>query len=163
MENSNVNNQKDGVSVVVKPPILFLAFLILGIALHFMVKLTIFSESSVGYGYIIGALLILSGVSLIIWAAKTFKKLGETPHHGKPIHSIMTSGPFQFTRNPMYLSLTSIYIGLSLIINTYWLLLFLPFVLIILHYGVILREEKYLEKKFKEEYVSYKSQVRRWF
>ncbi|KKS25833.1 MAG: hypothetical protein UU84_C0036G0009 [Candidatus Yanofskybacteria bacterium GW2011_GWC2_41_9] len=75
----------------------------------------------------------------------------------------MTSGPFQFTRNPMYLSLTSIYIGLSLIINTYWLLLFLPFVLIILHYGVILREEKYLEKKFKEEYVSYKSQVRRWF
>ena len=160
---TSVTNQKGGVSVVVKPPVLFFAFLALGIILRFIVKLAIFSESSVNYGDTAGGLLILSGVSLIIWAAKTFKKLGETPHHGKPIHKIIVSGPFQFTRNPMYLSMISIYIGLSLIINTYWLLLFLPFVLIILHYGVILREEKYLEKKFKEEYVSYKSQVRRWF
>jgi len=162
MENSNPTNQKDGVNVVVKPPILFLAFIVLGIALRFMVKLTIFSESRVGYGYFAGGLLILSGVSLIIWAAKTFRKLGETPHHGKLIHKIIASGPFKFTRNPMYLSMASIYIGLSLIINTYWLLLFLPIMLIILRYDVILREEKYLEKKFKEEYVSYKSRVRRW-
>ncbi|MDP2741640.1 MAG: methyltransferase [bacterium] len=161
MENSNPTNQKDGVNVVVKPPILFLAFLALGIVLRFMVKLTILSESRVDYGYFAGGLLILSGVSLIIWSVKTFKKFGETPHHGKPIHKIIASGPFKFTRNPMYLSMTSIYIGLSMIINTYWLLLFLPIMLIILHYRVILREEKYLEKKLKKEYVPYKSQVRR--
>jgi len=160
---ASVTNQKDGVSVVIKPPVLFLAFLVLGIMLNFIVKLAIFSESSVGYVYFAGGLLILSGVSLIIWAAKTFKKSGEAPHHGNPIHKIITSGPFQFTRNPMYLSMISIYIGLSIILNTYWLLLFLPPMLTILHYGVILREEEYLENKFKEEYVSYKSQVRRWF
>lgn len=148
---------------MVRPPVLFLAFIVLGITLNFIVKSVIFSESNVGYGYIAGGLLILSGVSLIIWAAKTFWKFGETPHHGKPIHKIIASGPFKFTRNPIYLSFVSIYIGLSIIINTYWLLLFLPLLLIILYYDVILREEEYLEKEFKEEYVSYKSQVRRWF
>ena len=161
MENPNFTNQKDGVGVIVEPPILFLAFLILGIALHFIIKFSIFSQSSVGYAA--GGLLIILGVFLAGWAIKTFKKLGETPHHGNPIHKIIASGPFQFTRNPMYLSFTFIYIGLSMIINTYWLLLLLPIVLISLHSGVILREEEYLEKKFKDQYVSYKSRVRRWF
>ena len=161
MENPNFTNQKDGVGVIVEPPILFLAFLILGIALRFIIKFPIFSQSSVGYAA--GGLLIILGVFLAGWAIKTFKKLGETPHHGNPIHKIIASGPFQFTRNPMYLSMISIYIGLGLIINTYWPLLFLPLMLIILHYGVILREEEYLEKKFKDQYVSYKSRVRRWF
>src|SRR3989344_122889 len=147
-----MDNQKEGVSVVVKPPVLFLLFLVLGIALSFIVKLAIFSESSAGYGYIAGGFLILLGVLLLTWAIKTFKKLGETPHHGKPIHKIIDSGPFKFTRNPIYLSFTSIYIGISIIINTYWLLLFLLIMLIILHYGVILREEEYLKRKFKEEY-----------
>ena len=163
MKNSNPINQKDGVSVVVKPPILFLAFLILGTALRFIIKLAIFSGSSISYGYIVGGFIILLGISLRNWAVKTFKKFGETLHHGKSIHKIVTSGPFQFTRNPMYLSFTFIYIGLSMIINTYWLLLLLPIVLISLHSGVILREEEYLEKKFKDQYVSYKSRVRRWF
>lgn len=163
MENLNSTNQKDGVDVVVRPPILFFAFLILGVALRFTIKLEIFSEPDVDYGYIAGGLLIISGVLLISWAVRTFKEAGETPHHGKSIHKIIASGPFKFTRNPMYLSLISIYIGLSIIINTYWLLLLLPIMFIILHYGVILREEKYLEGEFKEEYISYKSKVRRWF
>jgi len=161
MQNSNSNNQKDGVRVVIKPPILFLAFFILGIALRFIIKFPIFSQSSIGY--VAGGLLIILGAFLAGWAVKTFKKLGETPHHGRPIHKIVDSGPFKFSRNPMYLSLAFIYIGLSMIINTYWLLLLLPIMLIVLHYGVILREEEYLKRKFKEEYLSYRSKVGRWF
>jgi len=161
MENSNLANQKDRVNVTIKPPILFLAFLILGVALRFIIKFPIFSQSAIGY--VTGGLLIILGVLLAGWAVKTFKKLGETPHHGKPIHKIVDSGPFKFTRNPMYLSLTFIYIGLSMIINTYWLLLLLPIMLIVLYYGVILREENYLKRKFKEEYLSYRSKVGRWF
>lgn len=79
-----------------------------------------------------------------------------------PTTAIIDTGPFALTRNPLYLSMTLLYTGLTLIINTIWPLLLLPFVLVVVQRGVIEREERYLERKFGEEYLSYKSRVRRW-
>ncbi|HEY5595406.1 MAG TPA: methyltransferase, partial [Nitrospiria bacterium] len=81
----------------------------------------------------------------------------------KPTTALATDGPFRFTRNTLYLSLTLLYGGITLFVNLPWALLFLPIVLLIMRIGVIDREERYLEQKFGEDYLRYKRSVRRWF
>ena len=67
-----------------------------------------------------------------------------------------------FSRNPMYIALTLLYLGIAIYFGLVWALLLLPFALATIHYGVIIREESYLERKFGEDYLAYKSRVRRW-
>jgi protein-S-isoprenylcysteine O-methyltransferase Ste14 len=71
-------------------------------------------------------------------------------------------GPFRHTRNPGYLSLTMIYAGLASLANALWAILLLPAALLVIQRGVIEREERYLERRFGEEYLRYKARVRRW-
>ncbi len=80
----------------------------------------------------------------------------------QPTTAIVTEGPYRFTRNPIYLSLAVLYAGLAVMANALWSLLLLLAVMLIIHYAVILPEERYLEQKFGEEYRSYKAKVRRW-
>jgi protein-S-isoprenylcysteine O-methyltransferase Ste14 len=75
---------------------------------------------------------------------------------------MVTQGPFQYTRNPAYLSMTMIYTGISSLANALWAILLLPVALQVIQRGVIEREERYLERKFGEEYLRYKARVRRW-
>jgi protein-S-isoprenylcysteine O-methyltransferase Ste14 len=76
--------------------------------------------------------------------------------------ALVVDGPFRFTRNPLYLSLTLLYSGTALLLNLLWVVLLLPIALVIMQFGVISREERYLEKKFGQEYLRYKTRVRRW-
>ena len=80
----------------------------------------------------------------------------------KPTTSIVSSGPFRFTRNPFYLALTLLYVGLTLIANTWWCFALLLPVLLLIHFGVVAREERYLEHKFGETYRQYRARVRRY-
>jgi protein-S-isoprenylcysteine O-methyltransferase Ste14 len=80
----------------------------------------------------------------------------------KPTMSIVTAGPYRFTRNPLYLGVTLIYCGLTLIINTWWCFVFLVPVLLLIHFGVVTREERYLERKFGDSYRQYRARVRRY-
>ncbi len=102
------------------------------------------------------------GLLLLLWSARTFARRGENIRIEKPTNSLVTSGPFRFSRNPIYLALTLAYIGLSLVFNSYWPLPFLPLVLVIMHFGVIRREETYLEELFGQDYRDYRARVRRW-
>ncbi|NIW25479.1 MAG: DUF1295 domain-containing protein, partial [Gammaproteobacteria bacterium] len=77
--------------------------------------------------------------------------------------AIVSDGVFGFSRNPIYVSDTILYIGLGLILDTWWALIFTPIVIWIMSTGVIAREEAYLEKKFGNDYLEYKRKVRRWF
>jgi len=79
-----------------------------------------------------------------------------------PSTAVVTSGPFRFSRNPLYLALTLLYIGLTLAFNTWWGIVMLVPLLIIMHRGVVQREERYLEQKFGESYRQYRSKVRRY-
>jgi len=79
-----------------------------------------------------------------------------------PTTALVTSGPFRFSRNPLYLALMLVYFGLSMIVNTGWGAPVLIPLLTIMHWGVILREERYLEKKLGESYRQYRSKVRRY-
>src|ERR1051326_7978762 len=81
---------------------------------------------------------------------------------GTLLLSIVTEGPFRFTRNPLYVGGTAAYIGLGLGFNLAWALILLVPMLFLLSWGIIRREERYLEKKFGETYLAYKTRVRRW-
>ena len=87
---------------------------------------------------------------------------GTNVNPGRPTTAIVTSGPFRFSRNPLYLSLTLLYFGLILAFNTWRGIILLVPLLIIMHFGVVLREERYLEQKFGDEYRDYKARVARY-
>jgi protein-S-isoprenylcysteine O-methyltransferase Ste14 len=80
----------------------------------------------------------------------------------EPTTAVVTDGPYRFTRNPLYLSMTLIYVGITALANALAPVLLLPVVLQVMSRGVIEREEHYLERKFGAEYLSYKARVRRW-
>jgi len=160
MENRRTVKQEDRANVIAFPPLIYLAPFVLGVLLHFQRAVPIATNFNVGL--VVGWPLIALAIVLMIWAPQTFKKAGEDKSVRTGTHSIVASGPFAFTRNSMYLAMIILYVGLAFFINTLWPFFFLPIVLIVMHYGVILREEEYLENKFREEYLQYKRKVRRW-
>jgi len=152
--------QADNPGVILLPPIIYLVPLFVGIALRFFWHIPLLPDNSVSVPS--GLVLAFMGVFLMVTAVSTFKKFGEEPDPRESTYNIVMDGPFKYSRNPMYLAFTIIYVGVTIAINTWWPFIFLPFVLTTMHFGVILREEAYLEKKFGKDYVEYKKSVRRW-
>ena len=101
-------------------------------------------------------------LSLVAWAIVTMTRAGSNVPTSLPTTTIVNTGPYRFTRNPIYLGMVLGLIGLAIALNSLWLLLTLaPFALVI-RYGVVAREEAYLERKFGDDYRRYRARVRRW-
>ena len=96
------------------------------------------------------------------WFEWAMQLAGTPTNPYKPVSNLATDGPFRYTRNPAYLSLTMVYAGVAFLARAPWALALLPVALGVIRRGVIEREERYLERKFGAEYVSYKARVRRW-
>jgi protein-S-isoprenylcysteine O-methyltransferase Ste14 len=109
-----------------------------------------------------GVLLLIAPWSIAIWAMMTFRR-HQTPVNplGK-VATIVTAGPFGYTRNPMYVSLVLSYIGGIFAFRLLWSAILLIPVCLALHYGVIVREERHLRAVFGEPYMDYCRRVRRW-
>ncbi len=99
---------------------------------------------------------------LAIWAVLTFRRHNTAVDPRGKVVTIVTAGPFRFTRNPMYVSLMLLYVAGSLAIATAWAAILLVPVFLALNYGVIVPEERYLTTMFGEQYTAYRSRVRRW-
>jgi protein-S-isoprenylcysteine O-methyltransferase Ste14 len=110
----------------------------------------------------LGLSLLALGGALGLWAQTIFRVVGTNVNPSLPTTAIVTSGPFRISRNPMYLAFNLLFVGLTLAINSYWGVIALVPLLPLLHYGVVLREERYLERKFGEGYLRYKGRVRRY-
>jgi protein-S-isoprenylcysteine O-methyltransferase Ste14 len=106
--------------------------------------------------------LLGGGVVLLGWFEQAMRQADTPTSPYKPVSHIATEGPFRYTRNPGYLSMATIYTGIATRANALWAILVLPVTLLMIQRGVIEREERYLEGKFGEEYLSYKARVRRW-
>ena len=104
---------------------------------------------------------LLAGL-IAIGSFRAFAKAGTNVDVKKPATAIVTAGPYSISRNPMYLALTLLLAGIGILANTFWVLAILPPVLVVVEFGVIRREEVYLENKFGEGYLQYKRSVRRW-
>ena len=111
---------------------------------------------------LLGWVLAGAGVALAASAIVLFRRAGTSPVPIQPTTALVVRGPYRFTRNPMYLGLAALYVGVALLINSLWPLVVLPVVLIVIRWGVVAREEAYLEREFGDEYRAYQARVRRW-
>ena len=151
----------DQANVAVLPPLPYLLIVIAGVLLHLLWQsINWFPDAWIGHAF--GWPIATASGLLAIWALRTMRSAGENPSVHKPTEAIVATGPYALTRNPMYLSMTVLCFGVSLILNNIWPVILLPIPLIIIQYGVIFREERYLERKFGGEYTRYRARVRRW-
>ena len=111
---------------------------------------------------VIALLCLALWLALMSGAFIVFTRAHTSIIPNRPASAIVRSGPYRFTRNPMYVSLAALYAGLALLYDSWWPLLFLIPVLLVIRYAVIAREEKYLTGAFPVEYSAYCSHVRRW-
>jgi protein-S-isoprenylcysteine O-methyltransferase Ste14 len=157
---SNEGEQHEGIALPL-PPLIYLGFLILGLAVNLYYPLSL-SSSETAVIVILGLGVIACGLALGAWALSAMWRAGVSPLPWKQPARLVVDGPFRFSRNPVYVSLAIVYLGLSIALNTLWPPAFLGFALIIVDRGIILQEERFLEKKFGAGYLSYKVRVRRW-
>lgn len=143
------------------PPFYFVIGFLVGWLLHRMVPLGVAAAESDAMNTA-GWILIIAGIALLIWAQVTFLRHGTTVIPNRPASTMVTSGPYAHTRNPMYVSLTTLYLGLSLLTGMLWPIIILPVVLILLTVLVIRREERYLDSAFGADYAEFRKRVRRW-
>ena len=154
-----MEDQLDHPGVVIFPPIIIGLALLSEIGLHWLWPLPISVRS---VALVLGTVLSILGVGSAAWGRKVMVQAGTNVSPFKPSTAIVMNGPFRFSRNPLYVGITSLFIGLSLLIGTWWGFILIVPTTLILHYGVILREERYLEQKFGDGYLTYKNTVRRY-
>lgn len=150
----------DNPGVIAPPPLIYAIPLLAGLVLHVASPRKLLPFGSIAR--VLGTICIGTGMATISAGFRTMRQAGTTIDPRQPVTTVVTSGPFRYTRNPLYLSLALLYSGIALFVNSAWPMFFLPFVLTIMNRGVIDREEHYLEGKFGAQYLNYKSQVRRW-
>lgn len=155
-----MNGIHDRSNAVVRPPLALALAVLGGLVAERLIPLPFLPESVPRIWA--GSAVLVLGLALGAWAIATLRQAGTRVETSKPTTAIVSRGPYRVTRNPIYLGMLAILIGLAIALNTAWLLVALvPFYLII-RFGVIAREEAYLERKFGDTYLSYKSRVRRW-
>jgi protein-S-isoprenylcysteine O-methyltransferase Ste14 len=150
----------DTANVIIRPPIAWALAVLVGLALNWLMPLP-FMPATVPAGWL-GAIVFVLAFALFVWAAVTLSRAGSNVPTNLPTTTIVDTGPYRFTRNPIYLAMVLGLIGLAIAFNSLWLLLTLvPFALVI-HYGVVAREEAYLDREFGDVYRAYRARVRRW-
>jgi len=153
--------EKDHPSInpVVHPPIVALIFIAIAYFLGRFVPLPFIVPLALRY---VGLILTFVGFLLGIAALNEFRKARTTLDPHGSVKKLITAGIYRFTRNPIYLGFLLMVIGVPLNFGLYWGIGMAPFYIILMNRLIIEREENYLEKKFKNTYANYKSQVRRW-
>jgi protein-S-isoprenylcysteine O-methyltransferase Ste14 len=142
------------------PPLLYVAGLAAGWGLDRWHRLPISGESLLREA--IGGVGILVWLVLFLSALAAFRRARTTLIPNLPAAALVTGGPYRFTRNPMYVSLVALYVGVTLLMNSWWPLLFLPAVLVVIDRAVIARVERYLASAFRAVYGAYTMRVGRW-
>jgi len=150
---------QDNAGVVAPPPLIYGGPLVVGLLIQMVFPIAFLPRE---VAWIIGASLIGLAFSIAVPAFMTMNRARTTIRVEKPTTALVVTGPFRYTRNPIYLSLTMLYVGIATFANALAPILLLPGVLWIMNRGVIAREERYLEQKFGEAYRHYKARVRRW-
>ncbi len=153
------NREEDRPEVVARPPLIYLAFLLMWLAMDYFRPVTVLPAS---VQYISGfAIIALSGV-IVVSAVLQFRRASTSFSDFAPATQLVTTGPYRLSRNPSYVALSLLYVGIGVAADNLWIVAGLVPILIVMHYGVIVREEQYLERAFGEEYLQYKASVRRW-
>jgi len=157
--NSHSEVSPDHSGVIVPPPLIYVAFFLIGIGLQRWLPLP---RLPIGSGRVLGAVFVLSSLVLTIWSFGRFWAAGTSIVPVRPTTALVTEGPYRLTRNPMYLALLFLYTGVACWFGLVWPLLLAPVLIGVIGVSVIGREEGYLNRKFGNEYRRYQERVRRW-
>ncbi len=150
---------RDNAGVIAFPPLIFAVHAVAGGVAHWLCPIPLLPPWP---ARIAGVLLAIAAASLVTWAKRSMERAGTNIKPSLPTTAIVAAGPYRYTRNPMYLSLCMLHLGLGLLLNGTLAVLFLVPLALTLHFGVIKREERYLAAKFGEPYLAYQRHVRRW-
>jgi len=145
---------------VAQPPAVFLVAVLGGAAVEQFVLPLSFGLRWWGVG--LGFLVFVAGVSLSMMAMQAFRKAASSPDPNHMPSKLVETGPFKRIRNPLYLGTLLMLIGLGLGANLPWVVIAAVPAMLIIHFGVVIREEAYLEDLFGEKYRAYRDRVRRW-
>jgi protein-S-isoprenylcysteine O-methyltransferase Ste14 len=153
----------DTPNVLIFPPLIPLSALVVGVILNFFIPLGLLAHVLFLGRIVVGAIAFVVGLGMVIGANRVFQRIGTNVRPSQPTLALATEGIFTWTRNPMYVggSLALLGIGISFALD--WVILLLLVSLPLVHYGIILREERYLEGKFGDEYRRYKTKVPRYW
>jgi protein-S-isoprenylcysteine O-methyltransferase Ste14 len=154
------NGTQDHPGVIAFPPLIFLVGAGLSGIAHWFFPIRIMGTYRPSL--FLGIAWAVTALALMLSAIVTMKMAGTNVHPKQPALTIVRKGPYRVTRNPMYLGLCLLQVALAFFLNDWVPFLFVIPLALLLHYGVILREEKYLEAKFAEQYLALKREVRRW-
>jgi protein-S-isoprenylcysteine O-methyltransferase Ste14 len=159
MRKPPADGPQDNPGVIAFPPLIWLVNAVMSVLVHLFMRLPIMSYRIC---LVCGIVFVILASTLALSAFRTMKTAGTNILPSKPALTIVRNGPFRFTRNPVYLSFCLLQVALGFFLNDWITLLFVVPLALIFHYGVILREERYLITKFGEPYLEYKREVRRW-
>jgi protein-S-isoprenylcysteine O-methyltransferase Ste14 len=148
----------DHPGVIAPPPLIFGIGIVVGFPLNALIPLPFAADS----WRWMSVVLMGVGVALGLWTVWVMYRRNTSPLPERPTTALVIEGPFRFSRNPIYLGFTLITLGVAGLANSLWVALLLVPVHLVIHYGVVLREERYLTSKFGEEYIRYRARVRRW-
>jgi len=149
----------DNPGVIAPPPLIYAGALAAGLLANRLYPLAFVPR---GLWRVLCLPLILGGLLIGFLGFRAMRRAETNVDPRQPATAIVTEGPYRFTRNPLYLSMTLIYAGITALANALPAAVLLPIVLRIMRRGVIELEERYLERKFGDEYLNYKARVRRW-
>lgn len=151
--------QRDRPDIVAPPPLLYLAALVLVFALQWSWPLPILNLAVTSW---LGWAALVLGLALNLWGVWSMKRARTPINPYRAVENIVTAGAFRLSRNPLYVGLDLVLLGVALMLDSLWGIVVLLVVLVVMHFGVILPEERYLEEKFGEPYRRYLAAVRRY-
>jgi protein-S-isoprenylcysteine O-methyltransferase Ste14 len=149
----------DAPGVLVFPPLLALGVLLVGVGAHLLLPAPLAPRVPLRFA---GAACAAAAVAIVMAARSEMARAGTNVNPSLPSTAVVTAGPYRFTRNPMYLSLCLLNLGIGLLLCDLVPVALTAVLAAILNYGVIVREERYLERKFGGAYLAYRGRVRRW-
>lgn len=144
---------------LMRPPLVYLGAIGLGLLLHFAWPVWLVSRA---VSLPLGGTVVLVAVAVFLYAVRTFRTAGTPVPGNRPTTTIARTGPYRWSRNPIYLSFSLLQLGVACWVNSLWLLVALIPAVALMSFVVIPREEQYLETRFPSDYLPYKASVRRW-
>ena len=154
---------RDNAGVIAPPPLIALAAVVLGLALDWLLPAYLLSVLlTLSERIALAVVLIAAGAGLAVPAMRGFRSAGTHVEPWKPSTALVTDGIFGWLRNPMYVGVTLFLVGLAILLASDWMLVMTIIFLPVIHFGVVKREERYLEAKFGDAYRQYMARVPRY-
>jgi protein-S-isoprenylcysteine O-methyltransferase Ste14 len=155
-------NDTETAGVIARPPVLFLVALLLGLASDHVLPLPFAVPEAGPVHWVIAGSLILTGIAVFAAGIRNFSRAATPVPTNEPSRALVTTGIHGWTRNPIYLGMFLVYGGIGVAARSPWTLTFTLPLAVTIRYGVVAREEAYLERRFGDAYRDYKARVRRW-